>query len=163
MSFHGFQLFFLFHLLNINLIHFFVLLLILIIHKRVELISHFHFLKELFHCLILQVYLGDLNYLIFLDYRFLIEVSRLSSLFKYPIVIFNNHLFHFIFTVLINHQVFSIILFILILIFRFIPLFVILIMIQIILSYLFFINFMPILLILANILILFNFLSKLYY
>ena len=102
MSFHGFHLFFLFRLLNINLIHFFVLLLILIIHKRVELISHFHFLKELFHCLILQVYLGDLNYLIFLDYRFLIEVFLLSSLFKYPIVIFNNHLFHFIFTVLIN-------------------------------------------------------------
>ena len=108
-SFYGFQLFFLFSLLNINLVHFFVLLLILIIHKRVELISHFHFLKELFHCLILQVYLGDLNYLIFLDYRILIEVSRLSSLFKFFLVIFNNLLFHFIFTVLINHQVFSII------------------------------------------------------
>jgi len=95
--------FFLFHPLNIILIHFFVLLIIQIILKSAEVINHFYFLNDLFHYLIGQFNLIDFIFAIlkFSDFLFLIAILLtilISILFinwNHQIAIINSN-YHFI-------------------------------------------------------------------
>lgn len=101
--FDNLLVFFLFHPLNIILIHFFVLLIIQIILKSAEVINHFYFLNDLFHYLIGQLNLIDFIFAIlkFLDFLILIAILHailISILFinwNHQIAIINSN-YHFI-------------------------------------------------------------------